>query len=180
MRTRALALPEILLIEPRVFRDPRGFFLESYHRDRFAAIGIDVEFVQDNHSRSVQGTIRGMHWQWRRPQAKLVRVVRGRIYDVAVDVRRGSPTFGRWAGVELDADGCEILYVPAGFAHGFAVLSAEADVEYKCSTPYDPDGEAGFPWNDPLTAIDWPVRKPILSARDAAHPPLTPERADLL
>jgi len=180
MRVTRLALPEVILLEPKVFRDPRGFFVETYRRDRLWEVGIHDEFVQDNHSRSMRGTLRGMHWQWRRPQAKLVQVLSGRIFDVAVDVRRGSATFGRWVGLELEADPCQVLYVPAGFAHGFAALSEQADVEYKCSAAYDPDGEAGFRWDDPLAAIEWPLQDPLLSARDASHPPLTPDRHDLL
>ena len=121
-----------------------------------------------------------MHWQWRRPQAKLLRVLAGAIFDVVVDVRRGSPTFARWLGTEMRADDFRWIYVPAGFAHGFVVLSDAADVEYKCSDVYDPGGEAGLPWNDPAVAIHWPVADPLLSARDRAHPPLDPDRHDLI
>jgi dTDP-4-dehydrorhamnose 3,5-epimerase len=171
--TPAPALPEVLVIEPRVLRDERGFFVETYHAPRYRAAGIDVDFVQDNHSRSVRGTLRGLHWQGEpHPQAKLIRVLDGEILDVAVDVREGSPTFGRWVAVPLAADTFRQLFVPIGFAHGFLVTSAYAEVEYKCSDVYDPAAERGLMWNDPDIGIVWPVTDPILSARDRAHPPL--------
>jgi dTDP-4-dehydrorhamnose 3,5-epimerase len=173
-------LPGVLLLEPRVFRDERGLFLEAWREDAFRAHGIDHGFVQLNHSRSVRGTLRGLHWQWRRPQAKLVRVTAGVVHDVVVDVRRESPTFARWCGVRLEAERFQQLYVPAGFAHGFCVLSDAADVEYLCSDVYDPQGEAGLPWDDPIVGIEWPIDAPLLSPRDRGHPPLTADRGDLL
>jgi dTDP-4-dehydrorhamnose 3,5-epimerase len=172
-------LPGVLVIEPDVHRDARGFFLETYRADAFRAMGITTPFVQDNHSRSVRDTIRGLHLQVARPQAKLVRVSAGEIFDVAVDVRRGSPTFGRWVGVALSADNFLQMFVPEGFAHGFAVVSEVADVEYKCSDVYDRAGEVGIAWNDPAIGIRWPVRTAILSARDRANP-LLAEVADRL
>jgi dTDP-4-dehydrorhamnose 3,5-epimerase len=165
-------LPEILVIEPRVFRDDRGFFVETYHAPRYRAAGIDVAFVQDNHSRSTRGTLRGLHWQVApRAQAKLIRVLAGEILDVAVDIREESPTCGRWTAVALSADNFRQLFVPVGFAHGFLVLSDVADVEYKCSDVYDPAAERGLMWNDPALGIAWPVTDPVLSARDQTHPP---------
>jgi dTDP-4-dehydrorhamnose 3,5-epimerase len=166
-------LPEVLVIEPTVYRDPRGFFIESYHAPRYREAGIDVTFVQDNLSRSVKDTLRGLHWQVPpHAQAKLVRVVDGEVLDVAVDVREGSPTFGRWAAVALSAENFRQLFLPVGFAHGFLVLSERADIEYKCSDIYDPASERGLMWNDPAIGIEWPIADPILSARDRAHPPL--------
>ena len=166
-------LPEVLIVEPRVHRDPRGFFVESYHAPRYREAGIEVAFVQDNHSRSVRGTLRGLHWQVApHPQAKLIRVLAGEVLDVAVDIREGSPTFGRWAAVTLSAENFRQLFVPVGFAHGFLVLSDSADIEYKCSDVYDPAAERGLMWNDPDIGITWPIADPILSARDRAHPPL--------
>jgi dTDP-4-dehydrorhamnose 3,5-epimerase len=173
------ALPGVLVIEPTVFRDERGLFLETWRADVFAAAGIADTFVQDNYSRSTRGTLRGLHWQWRKPQAKLVRVVAGSIFDVVVDVRRGSPTFGRWLGLELSAETFRQVYVPIGFAHGFCVTSEVADVEYKCSAMYDPGGEAGLIWNDPGVRIKWPVEQPVLSLKDSRNPPLEASRADL-
>lgn len=172
MRIVPTALPEVLIIEPDVFQDERGFFLETYHVERYAAYGIAGVFVQDNHSRSTYGTVRGLHLQVARPQAKLVRVVAGEIFDVAVDVRRGSPTFGKWAGVRLSADSFRQCYVPHGFAHGFSVLSPYADVEYKCTDVYDPSAQLGLAWNDPTLQIPWGVETPILSARDRENPTL--------
>jgi dTDP-4-dehydrorhamnose 3,5-epimerase len=165
-------IPGVVVVEPDVHADGRGFFLETYHADRYRQHGIAGPFVQDNHSRSAAGTLRGLHLQIQHPQAKLIRVIEGEIFDVAVDVRRGSPTFGRWVGVVLTADSFKQMYVPAGFAHGFAVVSAIAQVEYKTTDFYDPAGELGIAWNDPVLAIAWPVRAPILSVRDARHPNL--------
>lgn len=171
-------LPDVLIVEPRVFRDERGFFAETYHAPRYRDAGIEVAFVQDNHSRSVQGTLRGLHWQVApRAQAKLIRVLAGEILDVAVDIRAGSPTFGRWVAVPLSAENFRQLYIPVGFAHGFLVTSASADIEYKCSDLYEPAAERGLMWNDPEIGITWPVADPILSARDRAHPPLAGLRA---
>jgi len=168
-----LAIPEVKLLAPAVHRDARGFFLERYRRDAFARAGIDADFVQDNHSRSLQGTIRGLHFQ--RPphaQAKLVSVARGCIFDVAVDVRVGSPTYGRWVGALLDDETMRQLYVPAGFAHGFAVRSPVADVLYKVDAPHAPAAEAGIRWDDPALAIDWGVEAPLISDKDAGLPAL--------
>lgn len=172
MRVVATELADVLLIEPDVLRDSRGFFLETYHAEKYRSVGLSTPFVQDNRSRSVRGTIRGLHLQVRRPQAKLVQVVTGEIYDVAVDVRRGSPTFGRFVALHLTADNCRQLYVPPGFAHGFAVMSDMADVEYKCTEIYDPAAEVGIAWDDPALAIAWPIAQPILSERDRHNPPL--------
>ena len=173
MRVVPTDIPGVLIIEPEVFADGRGFFMETYHAARYREHGIDGPFVQDNHSRSVAGTLRGLHLQVRRPQGKLVRVIEGEVYDVSVDVRRGSPTFGRWVGVTLSAENARQCYVPPGFAHGFCVLTPVAQVEYKCTDLYDPGGEIGVAWNDPDLAIPWPVREPILSARDKSHPTLS-------
>lgn len=172
MRIVPTELPEVLVVEPDVLRDDRGFFLETYHAEKYRAAGIPMPFVQDNRSRSVRGTIRGLHLQVSRPQAKLIQVISGEIYDVAVDVRRGSPTFGRFVGLRLSADGCRQIYIPPGFAHGFAVLSEHADVEYKCSAVYEPTAEVGIAWNDPAIGIPWPVAQPILSDRDRRSSPL--------
>ena len=179
VRITPTTLPGVQIIEPDVYRDERGFFLEVYRAARFSTAGLPAAFVQDNHSRSARGTLRGLHWQWRRPQAKLVRVVIGEIFDVAVDVRRGSPTFGRWVGVSLSADNLRQTFVPEGFAHGFCVLSETADVEYKCTDYYDPAGESGLPWDDPAVAITWPLSSPLLSAKDLAHAPLERHDDDL-
>jgi dTDP-4-dehydrorhamnose 3,5-epimerase len=165
-------LEGVVRVEPRVFRDSRGFFLETWHREKFRAGGIDVDFVQDNHSRSVGGTLRGLHAQLANPQGKLVRAVEGAIWDVAVDIRRGSPTFGRWYGAELSAGNFHQVYIPPGYAHGFCVLSDMAQVEYKCTAFYDPASEIAIRWDDPELAIHWPLREPLLSAKDAAAPGL--------
>ncbi|HSL83710.1 MAG TPA: dTDP-4-dehydrorhamnose 3,5-epimerase [Thermoanaerobaculia bacterium] len=178
MRFVETELPGVLVVEPTVHRDHRGFFLETYHRDKYAAGGIGAAFVQDNHSRSGRGTLRGLHAQGRRPQGKLVRCVEGAIFDVAVDIRRGSPTFGRWTGAELTAEDFRQLWVPPGFAHGFCVLSEAAQVEYKCTEVYLPEDELAIRWDDPEIGIDWPVAEPVLSERDRAAPRLA-EIADL-
>jgi dTDP-4-dehydrorhamnose 3,5-epimerase len=172
MRFLPTALPEVILIEPDVYRDQRGFFLETYHAHKYREGGIAVTFVQDNHSRSVCGTLRGMHAQRRRPQGKLIRVIEGQIFDVAVDIRRGSPTFGRWVGTVLSAENFRQCYIPPGFAHGFCVTSELAQVEYKCTELYDPTDELGFVWNDPDVGIAWPIADPLLSAKDRAAPRL--------
>lgn len=179
MEVTRLALPEVLLITPRVFGDARGFFLESYNANEFARVGITARFVQDNHSRSTRGVLRGLHYQLEQPQAKLVRVVRGSIFDVAADIRVGSPTFGRWVGVTLDDDRKQGLWIPEGFAHGFCVLSEEADVAYKTTDFYAPSAERGIIWNDPLLSIDWPIDEPSLSPKDLAYGPLAATRTDL-
>jgi dTDP-4-dehydrorhamnose 3,5-epimerase len=172
-------IPEVLIVEPDVHIDGRGFFFETYHADKYRQHGIDGPFPQDNHSRSVAGTLRGLHLQLRRPQGKLVRVIEGEVYDVAVDVRRGSPTFGKWVGVTLTAENFRQCYVPPGFAHGFCVVSPVAQVEYKCTDVYDPASEIGIAWNDPALAITWPVREPLLSPRDTRHPTLAEVRDQL-
>lgn len=168
MRVIETELPGVVVIEPEVHKDKRGFFLETFHGERYRRHGLPEVFVQDNHSRSVRGTLRGLHAQLRRPQGKLVRVVAGEVWDVAVDIRVGSPTFRRWVAVVLSAGNFRELYVPPGFAHGFCVLSEVAEVEYKCTDYYDPEGELRLAWNDPELAIPWPVRDPILSAKDRA------------
>ena len=173
MKVIPTSLPGVLEIEPVVHRDARGFFLEAYHARRYRDAGINADFVQVNHSRSVQGTLRGLHWQDPpRAQAKLIRVIAGEIFDVAVDVRPGSSTFGAWVGVRMSADNFRQLFVPEGFAHGFCVLSEVAELEYQCSDVYDPAAERGLLWNDPDLAIDWPVQNPTLSERDRRHPTL--------
>lgn len=179
MKTIPTELPGVLIIEPRVFSDARGFFFESYHAERYGQAGVSPAFVQDNHSCSKLGTIRGLHYQLRRPQAKLLRVLRGTVFDVAVDIRRGSPTFGRWVSAELSADNKRQLYVPAGFGHGFCVVSDTAEVEYKCSDVYVADDQHGVLWNDPTLGIPWPVREPLLSDQDRGFLPLGAERDDL-
>lgn len=164
-------LPEVCVLEPTVFADSRGFFFESYHQEKFAELGITARFVQDNHSRSVKGTLRGLHYQLRYPQAKLCRVVSGTVLDVAVDIRRGSPTFGQWVSVVLSAENKWQIFVPRGFAHGFVVLSETADFLYKCDEFYHPEDDHGIAWNDPDLAIDWQLTQPpLLSAKDARNP----------
>ena len=156
-----------VIIEPRVFGDERGFFLETFQAARYEQeAGIDLPFVQDNHSRSARGVLRGMHFQKTKPQGKLVRVVRGEVYDVAVDIRKGSATFGQWKGVILSEDNKKQFWVPPGFAHGFVVLSATADFEYKCTDYYDPSDEGSILWSDPDLDIPWPIANPVLSAKD--------------
>ena len=163
-------LPGVLMVEPDVFRDPRGFFLETFHAARYRDGGIPYDFVQDNHSKSVRGTLRGLHAQRRRPQGKLVRVVQGEIFDVAVDIRPGSATFGKWVGARLSGESFRQMFVPPGFAHGFCVLSATAEVEYKCTDFYDRADEIGARWDS--AGIEWPIQEPLLSAKDAALPTL--------
>lgn len=165
-------LPGVVIIEPKVFRDGRGFFLETWNARKFSEAGVEVSFVQDNHSRSRKGTLRGLHFQRTRPQGKLVRAIEGLIFDVAADVDPTSATFGVWVGVELSADNFRQIYVPPGYAHGFCVVSDVAQVEYKCTEFYDPADEGGVMWNEPILDIAWPVREPVLSARDQHHPPL--------
>lgn len=173
-------IPGLLLIKPQVFGDERGFFLESYQRSRFVENGIPLDFVQDNHSRSTLGVVRGLHYTIKRPQAQTVYVSNGKIFDVAVDLRRNSPTFGRGFGVIIDGDDPSMLYLPPGFAHGFCVLSARADVHYKVTHVYEADDEAGLYWNDPVLGVDWPVTDPSLKARDAAFPLLADIPSDRL
>ena len=160
-----------VIIEPRVFGDDRGFFLETFQAARYKQeAGIDLPFVQDNHSRSARGVLRGLHFQKTKPQGKLVRVVRGEVYDVAVDIRKGSATFGEWEGVILSEENKKQFWVPPGFAHGFVVLSDTADFEYKCTDYHDPTDEGSILWNDPSLGIKWPITNPILSEKDAAAP----------
>jgi len=159
-------LDGVVLLEPEVHGDARGFMVETYRTDTWAELGIEVEFVQHNHSRSLRGTLRGIHFQTEPGQAKLVRCPRGRIFDVAVDLRRDSPSYGQWEGYELDDDTHRQLFVPVGFGHGFAVLSEVADVTYLLSSPYDPATESGIAWNDPDVGVEWPVDDPLLSERD--------------
>lgn len=161
-------IPEIKIIEPKVFGDERGFFLETFQAKKYhAVIGENLTFVQDNHSRSSKGVLRGLHFQKTKPQGKLVRVVTGEVFDVAVDIRKGSPTFGKWEGVLLSGDNKRQFWVPPGFAHGFVVLSDTADFEYKCTDFYDPNDEGAIKWDDPDIAIDWPFDfEPSLSAKD--------------
>jgi len=168
-------IPGVLLIEPRVFGDERGFFVESFQHERYAEVGIDGPFVQDNHSRSARGVLRGLHYQLRHPQGKLVRCSRGSVFDVAVDIRRGSPTFGQWYGGVLDDVTHKQLWIPPGFAHGFCVLSEEADFEYKCTELYHPEDDYGVAWNDPAVGIEWPIDEScaVLSAKDSALPRLS-------
>jgi len=160
------SLPEVCVIEPRVLMDSRGFFLETYHRGKYVALGITDDFVQDNHSRSSRGVLRGLHYQLRHPQAKLCRVIEGEVLDVAVDIRTGSPTFGKWASVVLSAAKHNQIYVPKGFAHGFLVLSESAQFLYKCSDFYESADERGIAWNDPGLNIDWGISSPLLSDKD--------------
>ncbi len=166
MRFLPTTLPEVLLVEPDVHQDARGFFLETYHQDKYRRGGIEAVFVQDNHSRSVKDTLRGLHAQCRRPQGKLVRAVEGEMFDVAVDIRQGSPTFGRWVGARLSGLNFRQLWIPPGFAHGFCVLSEVVHVEYKCTDFYDREDEISLAWNDPEIGIAWPVSDPILSGKD--------------
>ena len=172
MNVQTTALPGVLILEPPVFKDDRGFFLETYHRDKYAAAGLSATFVQDNHSKSVYGTLRGLHAQWRKPQGKLVRCLAGAIWDVAVDIRTDSPTRGQWVGYDITAENFRQIYVPPGFLHAFVVTSETAEVEYKCTDVYDPGYELGVLWNDPDIGIEWPVAEPVLSANDAAAPKL--------
>ena len=165
---------DVLVFEPRVFRDDRGFFFESWNARNFnRAVGSDIQFVQDNHSHSARNVLRGLHYQIKQPQGKLVRAVRGRIFDVAVDIRTSSPSYGHWTGVELSDENCRQLWVPAGFAHGFLVLSESADVLYKATDYYAPEHERCLAWNDPDVGIAWPLQAaPVLSPKDAAGLPL--------
>lgn len=180
MKITESPLPGVFVLEPRVFGDVRGFFVETFRESLLAASGVPGRFVQDNHSRSRRGVLRGLHYQLVQPQGKLVRVTRGRVFDVAVDIRRGSPHFGRWFGLELDDVHHRMLYVPPNFAHGFLVLSEEADFVYKCTDYYHPESERGVIWNDPAIGIAWPDpgAAPALSAKDAALPRLA-EQAEL-
>jgi dTDP-4-dehydrorhamnose 3,5-epimerase len=173
VRYTKTSLPGVLIIEPVVFKDDRGFFLETHHQRKYVEGGIDTSFVQDNRSHSKKGVLRGLHYQLRYPQGKLVYVITGEIFDVAVDIRRGSPTFGKWEGIYLSSDNNRQVFVPEGFAHGFCVVSETADVLYKCTDFYDPDDEFGILWSDPTMSIEWPVASPVLSSKDSQYPRLT-------
>lgn len=172
MKVTPLAIPDVLLIEPKVFGDDRGFFLESFHAKRYADVGVVGPFVQDNLSRSVKGTLRGLHFQEPNAQGKLVQCLAGAVWDVAVDIRKGSPTFGRWVAAELTGENKHQLWVPAGLAHGFCVVSDSADFFYKCTALYSPESEQSVAWDDPDLAIPWPVKQPLLSAKDQRAPRL--------
>ena len=175
MKVVSTTLPEVKILKPPVFGDDRGFFLETWNARSFAEIGIHAEFVQDNHSRSAAGVLRGLHYQLVRPQGKLVRVVSGRAYDVAVDLRRSSPRFGRWAGVELSAESKDMLWIPPGFAHGFLALGDGTDFLYKCTDFYAPEQERSLLWNDPAIGIEWPLERtgaPTVAAKDQTGLPL--------
>jgi dTDP-4-dehydrorhamnose 3,5-epimerase len=179
MKILPSSLPEILIIEPSVFQDERGFFMETYQQRRYTEAGIQRVFVQDNLSRSVHGTLRGLHYQVKHAQAKLIQVIRGAIFDVAVDIRRGSPYFGQWEGVDLSDENRRQLFLPEGFAHGFCVLSESAYVFYKCTDFYAAEDEGGILWADPDLAIKWPISEPLLSEKDSQLPCLAdipPER----
>jgi len=172
MKFVAQELSGIIVVEPDIHRDERGFFLESYHARKYAEAGIPPTFIQDNHNRSVHASLRGLHTRRSRPEGKLVRVLRGEIFDVVVDIRRDSPTFGRWLSLTLSESNYLQCYIPPGFAHGFCVTSDSAEVAYKCTELYDPEDEVTILWNDPGLKIDWPVRDPILSPKDRAGRPL--------
>ncbi len=167
MKIIPTTLPDVLIVEPRVFGDNRGYFMETYHEIRYRSMGIDRKFVQDNLSFSVKGTLRGLHFQIRHPQAKLVQVIQGEVFDVAVDIRPGSPTFGNWVGAHLTSENKRQLFIPEGFAHGFCVLSDTALFLYKCSDVYVPQDEGGVLWSDPDIGIAWPVQHPIISEKDS-------------
>jgi dTDP-4-dehydrorhamnose 3,5-epimerase len=169
LQKRETSLPGVWVIQPDIFRDARGFFVETYHQAKFAGLGVAEPFLQDNHSSSRKGTLRGLHYQLRRPQAKLCRVIEGEALDVAVDIRLGSPHFGKWTGVVLSAAEGNELYIPAGFAHGFLALTDTVQLLYKCSDFYDPLDERGIAWNDPGLAIKWGISDPLVSAKDAAN-----------
>ena len=179
MNVKETSLPGVLLVEPRIFADERGFFLETFSTRSLEGSGIPAAFVQDNHSRSSKGVLRGLHYQLDVPQGKLVHVARGRIFDVAVDIRVGSPHFGQWYGAELNDENLSSLWIPPGFAHGFCVLSNVADVLYKCTALFDAADDRGVAWDDQLIGIDWPVDEPVVSARDRGHLGLSESRVDL-
>ncbi len=172
MKFTRLEIPDVILVEPDVFGDARGYFTETFHAPKYAEGGISCSFVQDNFSYSQRGILRGLHFQLRRPQAKLVYVVSGEVFDVAVDLRRGSPTFGRWCGRVLSGENHLQMFIPEGFAHGFCVLSEAASFLYKCSEVYDPTDDRGIAWNDPDVGVKWPISEPLLSAKDQRQPRL--------
>ncbi len=173
IRIEDSALGEVRVLVPDVFQDERGFFTEVYRADQFAELGLPSTFEQLNHSGSIRGVLRGLHFQWDPPMGKLMRVPRGRAYLVAVDIRKGSPTLGRWFGTEVSAENRKSVWAPAGFARGFCILSEFAEIQYLCSGIYNPDGEAGIRWNDPAVGIEWPVTDPILSRKDQEAPVLS-------
>jgi dTDP-4-dehydrorhamnose 3,5-epimerase len=173
MRVTPLEHPEVLLVEPDVFPDARGFFMETFHADKYALHGLPAMFLQDNHSRSVRGALRGLHYQLNHPQGKLVRVVSGEVFDVAVDIRKGSPLFGRWVGAVLSEENRHQIYIPPGFAHGFCTLSEQADFLYKCTDLYAPGDEYGIAWDDPDIAIEWPQLDYLISDKDLDNPGLS-------
>jgi dTDP-4-dehydrorhamnose 3,5-epimerase len=166
VKVETTKLPGVLIVQPVIHPDSRGYFLETYHAKRYAEHGIPAVFVQDNHTRSIKGVLRGLHLQLKNPQGKLVRATEGSIFDVAVDVRVGSPTFGQWIGIELSSKNCKQIFVPPGFAHGFCVLSDHADVSYKCTEYYRPGDEISVAWNDSSIGIEWPIADPVLSKKD--------------
>ena len=180
MKVSETALPGVLLVEPQVFGDARGFFYESFHEAKYREAGIDRHFVQSNVSRSARGVLRGLHYQWPNPQGKLIGVLEGEVYDVAVDIRQGSPSFGRSVGVMLSADNHRQLWIPEGFAHGFCVVSEFATFSYQCTALYDPKADAAICWNDAAFGIDWPVSNPLLSDKDAKAPLLADVPAERL
>jgi dTDP-4-dehydrorhamnose 3,5-epimerase len=169
MKVSSCKLDGILLIEPQIYNDDRGFFLESFEREKYQNLGVFEEFVQDNHSRSQKSVLRGLHFTKRSPQAQIVTVMRGRVFDVVVDIRKKSQTFGQWFGVELSSEGVRQIYMPHGFAHGFCVLSDWADLHYKVSQQYDPTDDGGLIWNDSQVNIDWPIKFPIISKKDESN-----------
>ena len=170
MKVTESKLNGVLIVEPAIYSDNRGIFFECYSKRKYLEQGVKEEFVQDNHSISEKGTLRGLHYQVGGGQAKLVRVTRGRVFDVVVDIRKESPTFGQWVGIELSGENFKQVYIPIGFAHGFCVLSDSAEFLYKCSNYYSPEDERGIIWNDPDIAIDWPIKNPILSEKDQSLP----------
>jgi dTDP-4-dehydrorhamnose 3,5-epimerase len=180
MKVIETTLPGALILEPQVFGDSRGFFYESYHQARYKDVGVTGNFVQTNVSRSAKGVLRGLHYQWPNPQGKLVSVLEGEVYDVAVDIRRGSPHFGHWAGVMLTADNHRHFWIPEGFAHGFCVLSEFATFTYQCTALYDPAADAGVRWNDADIGVDWPIGTPLLSEKDGKTPLLRDIATDRL
>ena len=166
IQVEAQYLNDVFVLVPEIFKDDRGFFMETWRRDQLREIGLDLDFVQDNHSRSARGVVRGLHFQWDPPMGKLMRVTRGTAFLVAVDIRRGSPTLGQWVGVEASEENRRQVWAPAGFARGFCVLSESADIQYKCTGMYNSKGESGILWNDPAFGVEWPVKEPILSDKD--------------
>ncbi|MBN1197117.1 MAG: dTDP-4-dehydrorhamnose 3,5-epimerase [Candidatus Aminicenantes bacterium] len=166
IQVEAKYLNGVFVLVPEIFQDDRGFFMETWRRDQLRDIGLDLDFVQDNHSRSARGVVRGLHFQWEPPMGKLMRVTRGTAFLVAVDIRKGSPTLGQWVGVEASEENRRQVWAPAGFARGFCVLSESADIQYKCTGAYNKHGESGILWNDPAIGVEWPVREPIISEKD--------------